>query len=153
VIRLLFFLVAFLLMIAAVVGGLYFWGVDPLAKLGLSLDKPQTEPQKPVAPAPSYVDFGLLSVPILQGGEPQGQAEIVLRLRVSADDKDAVAQQLPRLQAYFLEDMMGFLAIQLKDTRQLDIPAIRTRLRLDADRVLGSGKVREVVIENAAVRQ
>ena len=65
-IRVIFIVVSLLLLVAAVVGGLYYWGVDPLAKLGL-VNPPVESGSPPPAPPspPAYVDFGLLMVPVI----------------------------------------------------------------------------------------
>ncbi len=152
-IRLIFIVVAFLLMIGGVIGGLYYWGIDPLAKLGIHLGlTPETPAAKPVVVLPSYVDFGLLLVPVIQNREVSHQAEMVVRLRVAPDKKDDVAAELPRLQAGFLEDLMEFLPMALRDSSELDLPAICARLQAVADRILGPGAVKQVIIENAELK-
>ncbi len=152
-IRLIFIVVAFLLMIGGVLGGLYYWGVDPLAKLGIHLGlTPEVPAAKPVVVLPSYVDFGLLLVPVIQEREVKHQAEMILLLQVIPDKKDDVAQELPRLQAGFLEDMMEFLPMSLRDRGDLDLDTIRSRLQAVADRVLGRGVVKAVIIENAELK-
>jgi hypothetical protein len=154
VIRLLFIVVAFLLMIGGVLGGLYYWGIDPLAKVGINLGLTPATPAAtaPAVVLPSYVDFGLLLVPVIQDREVKHQAEMILRLEVVPAKKDDVAADLPRLQAGFLEDMMGFLPMALRDSSELDIPAIRRRLQGVADRILGPGAVKDVIVENAELK-
>lgn len=154
-IRLIFIVIAFLMMIGAVIGGLYFWGIDPLAKLNVMLGQvpaDPNQPQEPAVAAPSYVDFGILIVPVIQDRQVKKQAEMILRLRVPYDKKEKVAQQLPRLQAAFLSEMMAFLPNRLRDTNTLDTMAVSDRLTKVAGKVLGSGYVEDVVIEQASVK-
>lgn len=152
-IRLIFIVVAFLLMIGGVVGGLYYWGIDPLAKLGVHLGNAPVAPEAPPKPVmPSFVDFGLLLVPVIQEHEVKHQAEMILRLQVEPDKKDMVGAQLPRLQAAFLEDMMEFLPLSLRDSSELDLAAVRGRLQAVADRVVGRGAVKDVFIENSELK-
>ena len=152
-IRLIFIVVAFLLMIGGVVGGLYYWGIDPLAKLGINLGiAPEVPAAKPTVAPPAYVDFGLLLVPVIQDREVKHQAEMILRLRVDPDRREMVGSQLPRLQAAFLEDMMGYLPLALRDASELDFPTIRSRLLAVSDRIVGPGAVKDVIIENAELK-
>lgn len=155
-IRLIFMVVALLMMVGAIVGGLYFWGVDPIAKFNQLIGnapapKESAEAPKPVTP-PSYVDFGLLIVPVVQDREVRKQAEMILRLEVPFEKKEIVAQNLPRLQNAFLEDMMAFLPYQLRDNAELDHLAIRRRLLTICDKVLVPGWVKDVSIEQASLK-
>lgn len=153
-IRLIFIVVAFLLMVGATIGGFYFWGVDPLQKFNALVGNAPAEPQgeAKAAQPPGYVDFGLLIVPVVQDREVKKTAEMILRLEVPFDKKEVVAQNLPRLQNAFLADMMGFLPYQLRDGAALDVPAVRRRLTAICDKVLAPGMVRDVLIEQSSVK-
>lgn len=156
-IRLIFMVVAFLMMVGAIIGGLYFWGVDPLARFNQLIGNapaPQEDTAAtPMAVAPpSYVDFGLLIVPVVQDREVRKQAEMILRLEVPFDKKEIVAQNLPRLQNAFLQDMMAFLPYQLRDSSSLDHAAIRRRLLTLCDKVLVPGWVKDVSIEQSSLK-
>lgn len=149
--RLIMIVVAFLVMLGGAVGGLYYWGFDPLAKLGLVAAK-QPEAAKPPPPTPpTYVDFGLLIVPLIRDREVRSQAEMIIRLEVPADKKEAVAANLPRLQAGFLEDMIVFLPSAVHGSI-VDSVAARRKLQATADRVAGPGMIKDVVIEHAEVK-
>lgn len=155
-IRLIFMVIAFLMMVGAIIGGLYFWGVDPLEKFNQLIGNAPAPKEaapviKPVTP-PSYVDFGLLIVPIVQDREVRKQAEMILRLEVPYEKKEVVAQNLPRLQNAFLEDMMAFLPYQLRDNSSLDHVAIRRRLLIICDKVLVPGWVKDVSIEQSSLK-
>ncbi len=153
-VRLIFIVVAFLMMIGALIGGLYFWGVDPLAQLDLMLGKAPADSaqQQETAPQASYVDFGILIVPIIQDREIKKQAEMVLRLQVPRDKKEKVASNLPRLQHAFLQDMMGYLSLRLRGGAGIDTVAVSRRLTAVAGKTLGAGHVEDVVIEQSAVK-
>lgn len=155
-IRLVFMVVAFLMMVGAIIGGLYFWGIDPLDRFNQLIGnapapKENASVPKVIAP-PSYVDFGLLIVPVVQDREVRKQAEMILRLEVPFEKKEIVAQNLPRLQNAFLEDMMAFLPYQLRDSSSLDHVAIRRRLLTICDKVLMPGWVKDVSIEQSSLK-
>lgn len=158
-IRFIFIVIAFCMLTGAVVGGLYFWGIDPLAQLGLLLNKPENTILKPSLPSRAYVDFGLLIVPVIQNHEVRSQAEMIIRIEVVPDKKDEVAAALPRLQAGYLEDMLGFLPVSLRDAgikvgsmTGLDLPAIRQHLQAVSDRICGPGRVKAIEIEHSALK-
>lgn len=153
-IRLIFIVIAFLIMVGGVIGGLYFWGIDPLAKFNALVGNAPADPKAPakVAQAPAYVDFGLLIVPVVQDREVRKQAELILRLEVPFEKKELVAQNLPRLQNAYLQDMMSFLPIHLRDGDRLDQAVIRRRLTLLSEKVLAAGLVKDVLIEQASVK-
>jgi flagellar protein FliL len=157
VIRLIFMVIAFLLMVGAIIGGLYFWGVDPLEKFNVLVGNAPAPAEHGTAKVavvtpPSFVDFGLLIVPVVQDREVKKQAEMILRLEVPSDKKEVVAQNLPRLQNAFLADMMSFLSYQLRDNAPLDTVAVRRRLTALCDKVLGAGMVKDVSIEQSSVK-
>ncbi len=141
--------VGLLMLIGAIIGGLYFWGVDPLAKLGITAPMMNKEPAAPPPPPPpTYVDFGLLIVPVIQDREVKKQAEMIVRLEVDPKNKEIVAKNLPRLQNAYLAEMMTYLGVTVKEGQALDIPAIRRRLTASAEKTLGGVYVKDVVIEN-----
>lgn len=156
VIRLIFLVVAFLLMIGGIIGGLYFWGIDPVQRFNAMIGNVPADPAAVAQAArnapPAYVDFGLLVVPVVQDREVKKQAEMILRIEVPFDKKEAVAQQLPRLQNAFLEDMMAFLPYQLRNSPTLDESAICNRLTIIATKLLGPGMVNGVTIQQSGLR-
>ena len=149
--RLIMIVVAFLIMLGGAVGGLYYWGIDPLAKLGLVPAKTPEPVVVPVVP-PTYVDFGLMVVPLIRDREVHNQAEMILRLEVPGDKKEAVTAMLPRIQAGMLEDMIIFLPPTLREHPEIDRDAVRKRLLIDAERIAGPGMVKGVEVENAAIK-
>lgn len=154
-IRFLIIIVAFLLMLGAVIGGLYFWGIDPLAKFEAMMGMgPPADPNEvePSTNTPSYVDFGLLLVPLIQDREVKGRAEMIVRLQVPPDKKVDVARALPRLQAAFLQEMLSFLPLHLREGGEPGSSAVSRRLIRVAEKIAGPGMIIDVVIEQAAVK-
>ncbi|MDO8606131.1 MAG: flagellar basal body-associated protein FliL [Phaeospirillum sp.] len=151
-VRLIFIVIALLLLIGAVIGGLYFWGIDPLAKLGITAPVVHKDEAPPPPPPASYVDFGILIIPVIQDREVKKQAEMIVRLEVEPKNKEIVAKNLPRLQNAYLGDMIGFLSISLREGQQLDVPAIRRRLLMVGEKTLGPGYLKDVLVENAVLK-
>ena len=154
-IRLLFIIIAFLIMVGGLIGGLYFWGIDPLAKFNQLVGNAPADPNvpaKPVVVPPSFVEFGILIVPVVQDREVKKQAELIIKLEVPYEKKEIVAQNLPRLQNAFLQEMMSFLPNHLKRSNQIDHSAVQRRLQYQADKVLTKGYVKDVLIEQSTVK-
>ena len=158
--KILIIVVLLLLVLGGVVGGLYFWGVDPLALVGLKQGELQekakaaaAKAQAAMAVAPSFVDFGLLVVPVVQNHEVRAQAELVIRLQVPANKVEFTATYLPRLQAALLEDMMEFLPKVIHDYGNLDADAISKRMVEVCAKTFGPGIVQAVIIENMMMHQ
>lgn len=151
-VRLIFIIVALLILIGAVFGGLYFMGIDPLVKLGITQPVVHGDEPPPPPPPPTYVDFGLLIVPVIQDREVKKQAEMIVRLAVDPVNKEIVAKNLPRLQNAYLEDLIGYLSVTLRDGQQLDTNAIARRLVQVAEKTLGGVYVKDAVIENPVLK-
>ena len=155
-------LVVLLLLISlgGIIGGMYYWGIDPLALVGLKQGELQAKAKEAAAKAtaamavaPSFVDFGLLVVPVVQNHEVRAQAELVLRLQVPANKVEFTATYLPRLQAALLEDMMEFLPKVIHDFGGLDANAISKRMVVVGANTFGPGIIQDVVIENMMMHQ
>jgi len=151
VIRLIMIAVAFFVILGAIVGGLYFWGIDPLAAFGPVFAKAPENPIIKQAP-PGYVDLGLVVVPVIEDREVKRQAELIVRVQCTPGNKENVAAVLTRLQASFLEDLIGFLPVHLHEAGALDPETIRHHLLPLAQRIAGPGKVADVLIENAVLK-
>jgi flagellar FliL protein len=144
--------VALLLLIGAVIGGLYFMGIDPLVKLGITAPVVQKDAPPPPPPPTAYVEFGVLIVPVIQDREVKKQAEMIVRLEVDPKNKEIVAKNLPRLQNAYLADMMEFLSVSLRDGQPLDVNAVRRRLLAVTDKTLGASYLKDIAIENPVLK-
>lgn len=153
-IRLIFIVIAFLLMMAGLIGGLYFWGIDPLAKFNALIGNAPAAPDnqtKPTTP-PSYVEYGLLAVPVIEDHEVRRQVEMILRLEVPFEKREIVAQNIPRLQNAYLQDMMEYLPIHLRGGRRMEPSAVSGRLLKLTEKTLGPGFVKRVLIDQSSIK-
>lgn len=154
-VRLIFIIVAFLLMMGGLVGGLYFWGIDPIAKFNQLIGTAPADPTEPAAAPktpPSFVEYGLLAVPVVEDHEVRRQVEMILRLEVPFEKREIVAQNIPRLQNAYLQDMMEYLPIHLRNGRRLDPPTLSARLLKLTEKTLGPGYVKSVMIDQTSVK-
>lgn len=154
-VRLIFIIIAFLLVMGGLVGGLYFWGIDPLEKFNVLIGNAPSVPGaevKPTVAPPSYVEYGLLAVPVIEEREVRKQVEMILRLEVPFDKREIVAQNIPRLQSAYLQDMMEYLPIHLRNGRRLDPPTVSQRLLKLTEKTIGAGFVKAVLIDQSSVK-
>lgn len=153
-VRLIFIVIAFLLVMGGLVGGLYFWGIDPLEKFNVLIGNAPSVPGevKPTITPPSYVEYGLLAVPVIEDREVRKQVEMILRLEVPFDKREIVAQNIPRLQSAYLQDMMEYLPIHLRNGRRLDPPTVSQRLLKLTEKTIGAGFVKAVLIDQSSVK-
>ncbi|KAF0224730.1 MAG: hypothetical protein FD176_912 [Rhodospirillaceae bacterium] len=153
-VRLIFIVIAFLLVMGGLVGGLYFWGIDPLEKFNVLIGNAPSAPgeAKPTIIPPSYVEYGLLAVPVIEDREVRKQVEMILRLEVPFEKREIVAQNIPRLQSAYLQDMMEYLPIHLRNGRRLDPPTVSQRLLKLTEKTIGAGFVKAVLIDQSSVK-
>ena len=159
--KILILVVVVILLLGAVVGGMFFWGMDPLALVGLKKDELATKAKEAAtasmaaitAKQPTFVDFGVLVVPVVINHEIRSQADLVIRLQVVQSKTEEVAKYMPRLQAAYVEDMMEFVPKVLHDYGTLDIDAIRNRLVVVGAKVYGPDVIEAVIIENLMYHQ
>lgn len=130
-----------LLLLAGAGGGAYWWlfmrGGEPAAE--------QAEPEA----EPLYVELDPLTVPVIRGG---AVAKYIL-LEVTLEVADPAAQELidarmPRLKDAFLRDLHAFFAARPLDAA-LNVRTVKKRLMGVSARVLGEGRVVDVLIEGA----
>ena len=159
--KIILMVVLVLIVLGGIVGGLYFWGIDPLALVGLKQGELQAKAKEAAAKAatiipvvpPSYVDFGLLVVPVVQNHEVKAQAELVIRIQVPANKVEFVATYLPRLQAALVEDMMETVPKVLHDYGNLEAEPLSKRMVEVGAATFGPGIVQAVIIENMMMHQ
>lgn len=154
-VRLIFIVIAFLLMMGGLLGGLYFWGIDPLQKFNELIGNAPAAPSgdiKPVKLPPTFVEYGLLSIPVIQDHEVHKQVEMILRLEVPFEKREIVAQNIPRLQNAFLQDMMEYMPMHLRNGRRLDQAVVSQRLTSVAQRTLGEDLIKNVMIDQTSMK-
>jgi hypothetical protein len=107
--------------------------------------------KKPAGPA--FVKLPPLVLPIFDGAAIRGQASLILSLElVDGKPEEDVAVQQRRLVDAFLETLSLVYEERAKAERVIESATVKTRLKAAADRVLGQGVVREVLILQAAER-
>lgn len=133
-------------LLGAAAGGMAHLGVPPFgAPAAAQTVVAEVVPATVVVP-PTFVDAGLVGVPVIKGNKVVKSVVLQLQLDVEPGAKSRIEANLPRLQHGFLADLMAFMPAHLKDRSQVDIAAVKRRLAWVCERVIGPGAVREVLI-------
>ncbi|WP_421878075.1 hypothetical protein [Pacificispira sp.] len=113
---------------------------------------PQDESAEPPPPPPPdnrFVEMKSLRIPVMRGGVVVNYVVLHLTLETVGPDNEELTQSLlPRLRNAFLTDLHGYFATVSVEDR-LMVKALKRRLQIISNRVLGPGTVNEVLIQKA----
>lgn len=117
----------------------------PAARLRAASDKPGA---KAVPNGPIFVQLPIFQVPVIQGNQVRLQVSLTVALElVQGLSADSIEPKKPLLIDAFLRDLYAIFAQRANQSRVADDQLIRVRLQQIADRVLGPGIVRRVLIQ------
>lgn len=94
------------------------------------------------------VDMPYLMAPMTDAdGKLTGYAYISSRLTASSESiVTAVREKLPFIQDVFVRDVNASPVASVADAQAVDIPAVEARLKADAIKVMGAGKVKQITV-------
>jgi len=109
---------------------------------------PRAPPKIQPAPgAPSYVTVPLFIIPVIEGGEVTRQVSIGVALElVKGKTLENLKPKETILIDAFFRELYGLFGQRSSAERIADPPVIKARLQRVADRVLGAGVVKQVLI-------
>jgi len=104
---------------------------------------------KPAAPdGPLFVKLPIFQIPVIQGNQVRLRVSVTVALElVQGMSADSIEAKKPLLIDAFLRDLYVIFAQRADAPRVADDKLIRVRLQQIADRVLGPGVVRRVLIQ------
>ena len=109
--------------------------------------------QEKKADGPIFVNLPAIVLPVFEGRDVTRQASIVLTLELAKGVTEAaVKEQQPRLVDAFLGDLYQLYQQRAAADRVIDPAEIKPKLQQSADRILGAGVVRDVLIQQAFER-
>lgn len=138
-------ILVFLLLIACGGGGAYYY---------FFILSAQTHENAESAPPPTmpdirFVEMDALRIPVLRGGAVVNYVVLNITLETIGPENEQLARALiPRLTNAYLTDLNGYFASVPVEDRIL-VKAIKRRLQIIANRVLGPGTVNDILIQNA----
>ncbi|CCG07536.1 hypothetical protein [Pararhodospirillum photometricum] len=104
-------------------------------------------PRQRLGPPPFLLSMKPLEIPVIQNGEVTRRLSIRLRLHLQEADNSTLSQRGHLLHAAFFQDMMGFMPQLMEGRTDVDLRAIKDRLKVVADRVVGAGVIKEILIQ------
>lgn len=111
-------------------------------------DEKETE-KKPKEEPPRFVEADPLAIPIFQDERVAATIHIQLKLETVGEANYAtIYKSKAKLRDAFLTELHGFIPRMLKKTERIDVSILKTRLQMVADRVLGPGVARDILIQS-----
>ena len=99
---------------------------------------------------PRFVELDLLTAPFLRGGKFVQYVVLVVNLEVVNDDAvDEVRAVMPRLRDAFVSELHTLATMRNPEQKMLNIKRIKSRLLASAQKVMGGGTVRAVLVQLA----
>lgn len=127
-------------------------GVGALAPAHAADPKPHGAAPNP-ADGPVFMKLPPIVLPVFEGRAVTRQASLVLSLELAKGKaEEEVAPQQRRLVDAFIADLYQVYDERSGTERVIDSQTVKSRLQASADRVLGAGVVREVLIQQAFER-
>lgn len=145
----LFVIFALVLLVAgATVGAMKWFGLGPFA-VPESEKKAEDIPKIDV-PQALFVDMDPVMINVVQEGAVITTIQMELKLETSGNENIIkIKRMLPIYKDAFMQDMHAFVPRMLNEIGRLDLPTIKRRLQLVADRVAGEkGIVKSVLIQS-----
>ena len=98
---------------------------------------------------PRYLDLDPINVVIIQDARPRSVVQISAKLEVANEkDAEAVRKRMIRLTSALVTDLHDFLPRLLREVDHIDLDLLRDRIQYVADKTLGKGLVRQVLIQS-----
>ncbi len=134
-----------LLIAGATIGAMKFMGIGPFQ----DPNKP-VEEAKPKEEGALFVDMEPLIINVVQGGQVMATIQMEIKLECTGNENIiTIKKLLPKLKNAFMQDLHAFVPRMLSEIERLDLPTIKDRLQMVADRVTPEkGMVRDVLIQS-----
>jgi flagellar basal body-associated protein FliL len=114
-----------------------------------ALSAEEESPQKaaPEVAGPAFVKLPLFSIPVIEGDKVTRQVTVGLALELVEGLKaDSIDEKKPQVIDAFFRDLYAMFGQRSQTSRVAVETSIKRRLAQTADRVLGPGVVRQVLI-------
>ncbi len=102
---------------------------------------------------PEFFRMPPFSVPTIREAGVVGQISLIVTIEVvGVSNKNKIIEKRHHFQSNFLRDLYGIASINNGSGQALQLDTVKKRLKMVADRVLGTGLVKNVLVENAHTR-
>ncbi|MEQ8321649.1 MAG: hypothetical protein RH946_15390 [Rhodospirillales bacterium] len=137
-----------LLVVGATVGAMKWFGLGPFEKPEIAEEMQQ--PKAIEAPTALFVDVEPLLVNVVQAGAIATTIQLEIKLETAGNENIIrIKRMLPTFKDAFLKDLHAFVPRMLSELGRIDLPTLKQRLQLVADRTVGEkGIVKGVLIQS-----
>lgn len=98
---------------------------------------------------PRYVDIDPINVAVIQNNRPRSVVQITVKLEVASEkDANAIQKKMIRLTNALVTDLHDFLPRLLREVDYIELDLLRDRMQFVADKTLGKGLVKQVLIQS-----
>lgn len=105
--------------------------------------------EEPPPPPPIFVAMDPLLIPVFSGDKVAATFQIQFKLETTGKkNEDKINELMPRLNDIFLRDLYVFIPRLLRKNQNIDVPVIKRRLQLLADKLAGKGVINAILIQS-----
>jgi len=116
--------------------------IGPFAKTDTE-DKTKTDPI-------DFISIDPLVIPIIQGNSVAATIKLELKIKAKLEFKNKIHREMTRLKDAYIRDLHSFFPRLMSDQTELNIDALKQRLKEISNRVLGAGVIISVEIDSAS---
>ncbi len=137
-----------LLVCGATIGAMKWFGLGPFEQPEMA--KAMEGPEEIKAPDALFIDMDPVMINVMQAGNIVTTIQLELKLETAGRDNIIkIKRMLPIYKDAFVKDLHAFIPRMLSELERLDLPTLKQRMQIVADKVAGEkGVVRGVLIQS-----
>lgn len=146
--KLIIIFVLILLIAGGTVGVMKFLGLGPFHDP--SAEQAEQKPKEIEAPEALFVDMEPLMINIMQGGAVMTTIQMEIKIETTGNENIIdIKRRLPVYKDAFMRDLHSFVPRMLNEIQRLDLPTIKQRLQLIAERIAErEGMINSILIQS-----
>lgn len=103
----------------------------------------------PKGAKPRFIDMEPIVVPIFTAERVATTIQITVKLEViGSDNESRITRNMTRLQDRYLRGLYSYIPRLMRDKERVDVFAIKRRLQLISDKMLGPGTISGVLVQS-----
>lgn len=146
--KLIIIFVLVLLIAGGTVGVMKFLGLGPFHDP--NAEQAEQKPKEIEAPEALFVDMEPIMINVMQGGAVMTTIQMEIKIETSGNENIIdIKRRLPVYKDAFMKDLHSFVPRMLNEIQRLDLPTIKQRLQLIAERIAErEGMINSVLIQS-----
>lgn len=146
--KLIIIFVLVLLVAGASIGVMKFMGLGPFHDP--DAEQAEQEPKEIRAPEALFVDVEPILINVMQGGDVMTTIQMEIKIETTGNENIIdIKRRLPIYKDAFMQDLHSFVPRMLNEIQRLDLPTIKQRLQLIAERIAErEGMINSILIQS-----